>query len=52
MGKERPDVESRHMKARGTKGGVDAPFTPLLNTVTLFANSVGITERVVPGTSR
>ena len=43
---------SFHIKALGTNGGVDAPLTPFEKTVTLLAKSAGMTERVVPGTSR
>ena len=36
----------------GTKGGVDAPFTPTEIAVTLLRLSIGIMDRVIPGTSR
>ena len=36
----------------GTKGGVDAPLTPTEIAVTLLRFSMGISDRVIPGTSR
>ena len=51
-GRDAPLAASRHTKARGTKGGVEAPLTPTLTEVTPAAASRGTTPRVMPGTSR